>query len=153
MTEDKIHIRKAKIVDTDAISALTDAAYTKYIPLIGHKPQPMTADYTRMVVENTIWLLTLEDQPTGVLVLINEAESLLIYSIAIQPEYQKRGLGHRLLAWAEQEAIHAGYRTIRLYTNEKFVENIQLYKRLGYLETGQEPYLGSTLVHMAKKLE
>lgn len=152
-TNDEIIIRKATSKDAGAVATLTDAAYNKYIPLIGRKPQPMTVDYTKMVVENPIWLLLMEGKLVGILVLVNEPETLLIYSIAIQPEYQKQGLGRLLLAWAEQEALQAGYRTIRLYTNKKFVKNIRLYKSLGYKETGSEPYLGSTLVHMLKQLE
>ncbi len=145
-------IRKASLDDAEAISALTDAAYSKYIPLIGRKPQPMLADYSRMAVENSIWLLLVEDQLVGVLVLVHEPENLLIYSVAINPEYQKQGLGRRLLAWAEQQAVQDGYSSIRLYTNERFVDNILLYKHLGYHETSREPYLNSILVHMAKQL-
>jgi ribosomal protein S18 acetylase RimI-like enzyme len=152
ITEDKIRIRKASVDDVEVISALTDAAYTKYIPLIGRKPQPMTTDYSKMVVDNSIWLLSLENQPIGVLVLIYEPENILIYNVAIKPEYQKQGLGRRLLAWAEQLAIQAGYRSIRLYTNERFEENIRLYKWLGYQETGRESLLNSTIVHLTKQL-
>jgi ribosomal protein S18 acetylase RimI-like enzyme len=152
IAEEKISLRKGRPADVEAISALTDAAYTKYIPLIGRKPQPMTADYSKMVVDNTIWLLTVDNQLAGVLVLVYEPETLLIYSVAIQPEYQKQGLGRRLLVWAEQQAIQAGYHSIRLYTNERFVYNINLYKRLGYQETSREPLLNSTIVHMTKKL-
>lgn len=151
-TEDKITLRKANLADVEAISALTDAAYTKYIPLIGRKPQPMTADYSKMVVENTIWLLSVEDKLAGLLVLVYEPDTLLIYSVAIHPEYQKQGLGRRLLAWAEQQAVLAGYQSIRLYTNERFTYNIQLYERLNYQETGREALLNSTIVHMTKKL-
>jgi hypothetical protein len=61
----------------EAISALTDAAY--FIPLIGRKPRPMTADYSIMVTEDTIWLLSVEDQLAGVLVLTYELETLLIW--------------------------------------------------------------------------
>ena len=153
LPEDSIRIRKAGRQDVNAIAAITDSAYTKYIPLIGRKPQPMTADYARMVVDNSIWLLTVESQPVGVLVLIYEPDNVLIYSVAIKPEYQKKGLGRRLLAWAEGQAIQAGYRSIRLYTNEHFKENIRLYKSLSYQETTREPYLNSTLVHMKKQLE
>jgi GNAT superfamily N-acetyltransferase len=152
MGKNQVGIRKATPDDAGVILALTDAAYTKYIPRIGRKPQPMTADYSRMVVEDSIWLLTLENQPIGVLVLVYEPENVLVYSVAIKPEYQKQGLGRRLLAWAEQQAVQAGYRSIRLYTNERFEENIRLYERLGYQETGREPLLGSTVVHMAKRL-
>ena len=42
---------------------------------------------------------------------------------------------------------------MRLYTNERMVENIAHYPRLGYEETGREPVGGTALVHMAKTLE
>jgi ribosomal protein S18 acetylase RimI-like enzyme len=151
-TEQEVSLRKATSEDVEAISALTDAAYSKYIPLIGRKPQPMSADYARMVVENAIWLLFAGEQLAGVLVLVFEAEELLIYSVAISPEFQHQGLGRRLMAWAEEQAVLAGYKTLRLYTNERFEDNIRLYKRLGYQETSREAYLNSTLVHMKKKL-
>jgi ribosomal protein S18 acetylase RimI-like enzyme len=147
-----ITLHKATSDDASAIAALTDAAYQKYIPLIGRKPLPMTADYAKMAFENEIWLLHVEQQLAGVLVLEHEPDTLLIYSVAIQPEFQKQGLGRHLLAFAEEQAIQAGYRSIRLYTNEKFTYNINLYKSLGYLETSREPFRDSTLVHMAKTI-
>jgi len=152
IAENQFSICKASLDDVEAITALTDAAYTKYIPLIGRKPQPMTADYAKMVVENSIWLLIVEDQLAGVLVLVYEPENILIYSVAINPEYQKQGLGRRLLDWAEQQAVQAGYKSIRLYTNERFEANIVMYKHLGYQETSREPFLNSILVNMAKQL-
>jgi ribosomal protein S18 acetylase RimI-like enzyme len=76
----------------------------------------------------------------------------LIYSVAIAPEYQKRGLGRRLLAWAESEARQAGYDAIRLFTNGLMEANIALYSRLGYVETQREPFHGLTIVHMRKPL-
>jgi hypothetical protein len=45
-----------------------------------------------------------------------------------------------------------GLRRVRLYTNTLMVENIALYRRLGYRETGQEPFLGSTILHMSKEI-
>jgi GNAT superfamily N-acetyltransferase len=152
IAEHQFRIRKASLDDVEAISALTDAAYAKYIPLTGREPQPMTADYSKMVVENSIWLLYAENQLVGVLVLIYEPENVLIYSVAIKPEYQKQGIGRRLLAWAEQQAAQDGCKSIRLYTNERFEDNILLYNHLGYQETSREPLLNSTLVHMAKRL-
>jgi ribosomal protein S18 acetylase RimI-like enzyme len=150
---DQASLRKASPADAPAIAALTDTAYAKYIPRIGRKPQPMTADYEQMAVEHSIWLLYYGADLGGVLVLEFEPETVLIYSVAVRPDLQGRGLGHRLLDLAEQQALQAGYRKIRLYTNEHFVENIELYHRAGYLETGREAYLGSRLVHMAKSLE
>lgn len=150
---DQISIRRATPDDGEAIAALTDAAYAKYIPLIGREPQPMTADYRRMAAEHPIWLLYNGRTLAGLLALEFEAETALIYSVAVRPDLQGRGLGRRLLALAEEEALRAGYRKIRLYTNEHFVENIELYRRVGYVETGRELYLGTDLVHMAKRLD
>jgi ribosomal protein S18 acetylase RimI-like enzyme len=146
-------LRRATPEDAPAIAALTNDAYAKYIPLIGRKPQPMTADYRQMAADHPVWLLYLGDELAGLLVLELEPETVLIYSVAIRPDLQGRGLGRRLLEWAEKQAIQAGYRKMRLYTNEHFVENIELYKRACYHETGREDYLGTQLVHMAKQLE
>ncbi len=150
---EQVSLHKASPADAPAIAALTDAAYAKYIPRIGRKPQPMTADYHQMAVEHPIWLLYYGDQLAGLLVLEFEPEEVLIYSVAVRPDLQGHGLGHRMLALAEEQALQAGYRKMRLYTNEHFVENIELYRRAGYRETGREDYLGSRLVHMAKALE
>jgi ribosomal protein S18 acetylase RimI-like enzyme len=152
-TPQPILIRRATPADAGRIAALTDAANAKYVPLMGRKPQPMTADYHQMVAAHPAWLLCVDEQPAGVLVLMREPETMLIYSVAIHPDYQKRGLGYRLLAWAEREARQAGYASIRLYTNALMTENIALYRRLGYQETGREPFNGLTLVHFAKGLE
>ena len=52
-----------------------------------------TKQAARMVVDNSIWLLTVDSQPVGVLVLIDEPDDLLVYSVAFELEFQKQGLG------------------------------------------------------------
>jgi ribosomal protein S18 acetylase RimI-like enzyme len=146
-------IRRASAADAEIIQSITDAAYAKYVPLLGRKPQPMTVDYRQVLAEHPIWLLAVDDRPAGVLVLMHEPDALLIYSVAIDPAFQKGGLGRKLLAWAEQEAQQAGYAHIRLFTNALMQANIALYARLGYVETGREPYNGLTIVHMRKPIQ
>lgn len=145
-------IRQATLNDVAAITALTDAAYSKYIRQMGRKPQPMMADYELVVVQHPVWLVEIEDHLVGVLVLQHEQDTLLIYSVAIHPNEQKRGFGRLLLGWAEQQAQLAGYHSLRLYTNALMTENIALYTRLGYHETGRESYEGGAIVHMRKSL-
>jgi GNAT superfamily N-acetyltransferase len=147
-----LSIRRATPADADAVSEITDLAYARYLPLLGRKPQPMTADHRAMIVDHQVWLLVEGDRTLAILELIDEPGCTLIYSAAVRPKVQKRGLGRRLLAWAEREASHAGHERIRLYTNARMEDNLMLYARLGYAETGREPYMGSTLVHMAKDL-
>ena len=150
--QQNIAIRRASPGDAATIQRITDAAYAKYVPLMGRKPQPMTADYDQILAEHPVWILSVDERPAGVLVLMHEPDTLLIYSVAIDPAYQRHGLGRRLLAWAEQQAQQAGYAHIRLFTNALMESNIALYGRLGYVETGREPFHGLTLVNMRKAL-
>ena len=41
-----------------------------------------------------------------------------------------------IVAHAEELATSSGFGEIRLYTNQRFAENIELYRRLGYREVG-----------------
>ncbi len=150
--EPAIALRRATPDDAPSIASLTDAAYEKYIPRIGRKPQPMTADYRAMAAEHPIWLLYLGDELAGLLALEFEPETVMVYSVAVRPELQGRGLGRRLLGLAEEQALDAGRSKVRLYTNELFAENIGLYLRAGYAETRREAYLGTRLVHMEKQV-
>jgi ribosomal protein S18 acetylase RimI-like enzyme len=150
--QEEIAIRKATPGDAETIARITNAAYAKYVPLMGRKPQPMTADYQRIVAEHPVWIVSIDERPAGVLVLMHEPDAMLIYSVAIAPEYQQRGLGRRLLAWAEAEARQAGYSSIRLFTNALMESNIALYRRLGYTETHREPFHDLTIVHMRKPI-
>ena len=151
--EQTIAIRKAAPGAAEIISSITNAAYAKYVPLMGRKPQPMTADYQQILAEHPVWIMWIGERPAGVLVLMHEPDAMLIYSVAIAPEYQKRGLGRRLLAWAESEAQQAGYASIRLFTNALMEANIALYTRLGYVETRREPFHELTIVHMHKPIQ
>jgi ribosomal protein S18 acetylase RimI-like enzyme len=153
MYDDQHIIRRAEPSDAEAIAALTDAAYAKYLPRMGRKPQPMTVDYHQIVAAHPVWVLCIGQALAGVLVLMPEPDTMLIYSVAIHPSYQQRGFGRQLLAWAEQEARQAGYARMRLFTNALMEENIALYQHLGYRETHREPFHGLFLVHLAKQLE
>src|SRR5258708_18831278 len=101
-------IRRAMPAEVDTVVALTDAAYEHYIPRLGRKPEPMVTDYRPMIANDEVWLLELDCQPIGVLVLQNKQDHLFIYNVAVRPLQQKKGFGRQLLDWAEQQAKHNG---------------------------------------------
>jgi ribosomal protein S18 acetylase RimI-like enzyme len=70
---------------------------------------------------------------------VPEPEVLLVENVAVRPSLHGRGLGRRLLAFAEDEARRLGLPAVRLYTNEKMGRNIALYEKLGYEVTGRQP--------------
>ena len=145
-------IRLAAAEDLQTIMDVTDAAYAPFVAVLGHTPQPMEIDYAPKIEAGEVWLLDVDGQPVGMIVVVDEADCLLIYSVAVRPQFQKRGLGRRLLAWAEARAAQAGYSRTRLYTYGRMVENIALYGRVGYVETGRKAYAGGEIVYMEKHL-
>jgi GNAT superfamily N-acetyltransferase len=83
---------------------------------------------------------------------VNKADHLLIENVAVAPPFQGRGCGKLLLDHAERLATSLGLPELRLYTNQRFVTNIELYGRLGYAIDREEPFMGGFKVHMSKRL-
>jgi N-acetylglutamate synthase-like GNAT family acetyltransferase len=122
-----VTLRRALPADAPAIEALTRAAYAKWVPVAGREPKPMSADYERAVREHRIDLAHAAGGLAGLIETVAEADHLLVENVAVAPAFQKRGLGRRLMAHAEEVARELGYDTVRLYTNKLFAENIRLY--------------------------
>ena len=143
-------IRLATAEDVPAITAVTLAAYAKWVPLIGREPKPMTADYAEAVRRHRIDLLHLDGVLAALIETIAEADHLLIENVAVAPAFQGRGLGRKLMAHAEQIAAASGFGEIRLYTNKLFTDNIALYRKLGYRIDREEVLAIGVAVHMSK---
>lgn len=146
-------LRPASLDDVGAIRSLTRDAYSKWVPVIGREPLPMTADYDEAVRKHRIDLLFEDGTLAGLIEMIPQNDHLLIENIAVSPIRQNRGLGRKLLAYAEQVAAAQGYSVIKLFTNKLFAENVQLYSRVGYgVDREVESELGIT-VYMSKRVE
>ncbi len=145
-------LRRATIDDAPAIRALTRQAYAKWVPVIGREPLPMLADYAAALHNHHIDLLYLDGKLVALIEMIPQPGYLLVENVAVSPAFQRRGLGRKLLAHAEAMAAALGYGEIRLYTNERFVGNVELYRRLGYRIDREEEFRGSLRVHMSKAL-
>ena len=63
-----------------------------------------------------------------------------------------KGLGRRLIELAESEARDQGFSHLDLYTHERMWENIEMYKRLGYIETERRIEREYQRVYMSKSL-
>ncbi len=146
-------LRTASPGDVPAITALVEAAYGPYAPLIGRTPMPMLADYRDAVRDHDTWVLEADGGIVGVIELVDRGDHLWIENVAIQPGWQGRGLGRRLLGHAEDEARRLGRGEVGLLTNERYVDNIAMYTRYGYRETHRMPHLGTDLVYFRKPLD
>ncbi len=145
-------LRRAALVDAKAVTALVDRAYGHYVERLGGRPGPMAEDYARVIRDHEVILAESGEAIVGVLVLAVTDAGFTIENVAVDPADRGRGLGRILLELAEAEARRAGFDSIHLYTHERMVENLALYRRIGYLEYGRRPIGGASLVLMRKRL-
>lgn len=143
-------MRLAAAGDLDHVVALTSAAYAIHDGL-DQSPLPVSEDYAPRIARGEVWLAGAD----GLIVLETHPDHLLIFSVAVRPEAHGKGVGRAMMAFAEERARAARLAEIRLYTNARWAENISLYERIGYTETGRRDNParpGWILVDMAKRL-
>jgi GNAT superfamily N-acetyltransferase len=147
-------IRRARPEDRKTVEAIVREAYSIYIPCMGKPPGPMLDDYGKLIAEGAVSVL--EDGNGAIaalMVLLPKTDHLLLDNIAVRPDRQGQGLGRQLIAFAEAEARRLGHSELRLYTHATMVENIALYQRLGFIETGRGQEAGYDRVFMTKGLD
>lgn len=147
-----IKLRQAVPADVTQVRELVRLAYAQWVPVIGREPLPMTADYEKAIRDHRIDLLHAEGRLVALIETIAHDDHLLVENVAVLPECQGKGFGHRLLAHAEELALAHGLPEMRLFTNGAFAANIALYQALGYRIDREEPFKGGTVVHMSKTI-
>ncbi|MBW6426080.1 GNAT family N-acetyltransferase [Rhizobium sp. XQZ8] len=147
-------IRKAVAADEAAIRACAEQAYARYVAVIGRKPAPMVADYGAQIAAGLVHVVVSEGEGLqGFIVFFLKNTAMLLENVAVRPEAAGKGMGRSLTAYCEAEAQRLGLTAVRLYTNEKMVENLSIYSRLGYVETGRRIKDGFNRVFFEKRLD
>src|SRR5216683_281575 len=135
--------RRATSADASTVREITRAAYSKWIPVIGREPKPMTANYLQAVADHVIDLFEEAGRPIA-----------LIEDVAVLPDQHGKGIGGLLLKRAETIARSLGLNELRLYTNAMFAANITFYAHRGFEEFLREPHAaGGEVVHMKRAVE
>jgi ribosomal protein S18 acetylase RimI-like enzyme len=132
-----VSVRAARLEDAAVIGDLVRVSYAKYVERLGREPAPMLEDYAALIEAGEVWVLVEGEEVLGVLVMRGAEDHLFVDNVAVAPGHQGRGLGRELVAFAEQKARREGLGEIRLYTNEKMWENLAVYEKLGFEETGR----------------
>jgi tRNA threonylcarbamoyladenosine biosynthesis protein TsaE len=76
----------------------------------------------------------------GALRLVSESSYLLVRRVAVDPAFQRQGVGNALMAWAREEAGRRGHREIRVSVRGELPGNRAFYERLGYQVIGEHPF-------------
>ena len=105
-------IRPAQLEDAAAVTACVAAAYAQYVARIGKPPAPMLDDYAELIRQHKVFVLTHGENVIGVLVLIENEQSLLLDNIAVHPDHQGKGWGRKLIKLAEAQTLRLGFSSI-----------------------------------------
>lgn len=97
----------------------------------------MLDDYAALIADGAINVLEHQGAVAAMIVLLPRPDHLLLDNIAVRPDRQGYGFGRPMIEFAETEAHQLGYRELRRYTHETMTENIALYTRIGFAETGR----------------
>ena len=150
---DDFHIRPADEGDAPAIRQCARDAYARYVAAIGQKPAPMVADFDAAIAAGTVHVAISATQSLlGFVVFYPEDDHMLLENVAVRPDAAGQGIGKRLILFCEAEARRLSATSVRLYTNEKMVENLSIYPHLGYREVARRREDGFDRVFFEKTL-
>lgn len=147
-----LKIKKAKPEDETTIVECVQKSYQKYIARMGMKPNPMIDNYLPLIIGENVFCGEYNGEIVSVLVLIKFDDYLLIDNVALLPEFQGKGFGKQLIEFAEHYASENNYKEIRLFTNVKMTENIEIYNKLRFLEYLRKEENGYNRVYFKKQL-
>jgi ribosomal protein S18 acetylase RimI-like enzyme len=146
-------IRIATEADEAAIRQCAERAYQRYVAAIGRKPAPMVADFAAQIAAGQIYVAADDaDLLQGFIVFFPSDDHMLLENVAVLPSASGQGIGKALMQFCEAEAQRLGLSCVHLYTNEKMVENLSIYPRLGYVEVDRRTENGFNRVYFEKPL-
>lgn len=145
-------IRPARPADAAAVQRIVAEAYAPLAVRMNKPPAPMLDDYPARIVEGVVEVFEKEGVVVGMIILVDQADALMLENVAVAPEAHGTGVGRRLIDHAEAVARGRGFQRIRLYTHATMVENQTMYTRLGYVETARGQDNGYDRIQFEKQL-
>ena len=112
----------------------------------------MLWDFSQVIEGRQVSVVEPEGEIIGVLVLAETKDGFLLDVVAVHPKSQGRGIGRRLLTFAENQARAQGFDSIHLCANVHMTENQALYTKIGNREYESRVEKGYSLVYMRKQL-
>jgi GNAT superfamily N-acetyltransferase len=84
-----------------------------------------------------------------------ESGCLHVRRVAVDPAFQRQGIGTALMAWVHDYARTQGYAEVRVGVRRQLPRNLRFYQRLGYTVTAEHRHPGYqeiTWVEMQRSL-
>lgn len=132
-------IRTAKDKDAEGLKQCMHKAYSEYAMrfAIGSLP-PLEVDYAAEIANYPTWVAEMNGNIVGGLIMSFDDAGATLSNIAVDSDYQGQGLGRGLISFAENQAKEHGYPKLRLATHALLIENLAIYRHLGWKESDRK---------------
>ena len=152
----KIKIRRANAEDAAAIARLIFLAFAEfeslYTPEGFNSTTPDIEEIQERIAQKVVWIGIHENKIAGtVSVFVNDTD-LFVRSMAVNPQFQGKGIGHALMEHVNDMAYAKGCSSISLNTTPFLYTAIKLYENVGFNRVGEGDLLGTPLIKMKKSL-
>jgi ribosomal-protein-alanine N-acetyltransferase len=84
-------------------------------------------------------LAQIGDQPVGLVIALAVGTEAEVLTLAVLPEFRRRGIARRLLEWVADRLSGAGCQRLLLEVAEDNAAARTLYGKLGFAEVGRRP--------------
>jgi len=143
----QISIRKARQEDAEAVVACIAAAYAAVRQELPDMPD-VTAGVPEDIAAERVVLAEAGVDLVGVVVFDHASAATMVNNLAVAPAAQGQGVARLLLGHAEDAARQSGSERMDLRTHRLMQRVRELYRRLGWAETG----VAGNTVSMTKPL-
>jgi GNAT superfamily N-acetyltransferase len=134
-----MNTRVATASDVPALECLINAAFL--VERFFKRGDRITADgIRRQQAQGTFLLLERDGDPIGTVYVALRGDRGYIGMVSVDPERQGSGYGRALMAAAEDYCLRNGARHADLRIVNLREELPPFYRRLGYVESGTEPF-------------
>jgi GNAT superfamily N-acetyltransferase len=139
-------IRKVSLEDINELNILINSAYRGESSKKGWTTEAHLLEGTRTTESELIEIISkkenhlfiyVEDQILGCVLLIQKINKLYLGMLTVRPDLQNKGIGKRLLDFAESHAKSLNINVIEMTVIAAREELIAYYNRKGYFDTGK----------------
>jgi ribosomal protein S18 acetylase RimI-like enzyme len=147
-------IKKATLEDIHALNKLVNSAYRGESSKKGWTTEAHLLEGTRTTEAELIEIISkkenglfiyVEEEILGCVLLIQKINKLYLGMLTVNPDLQNKGIGKRLLDFAEAHAKSLNLNTIEMTVIATRQELIAYYNRKGYLDTGKREAFSNEL--------
>ena len=154
-----VTIRLATHEDAEPISNVLRDAFTVYRKHYTEDAFAVVTPGTDVILgrfeEGPQWVAEIDGDVVGTVSLTTEPEGLYVRSMAVSPNAQGRGIGHKLLKAVDEHANATEFERIFLYTTYFVPGAKEMYAKHGYewvRDTTAEEWYGTPGLEMDKKI-